>query len=332
MTLSSHFRMAGFLGACAVLSLTTASAAEGWLTDFEAAKKQATTEKKDILIDFTGSDWCGWCIKLNEEVFNKDAFKKAAPKDFVFLELDFPQRKKLDEKLQKQNQKLQEEFGVQGFPTIFLTDGKGRPYAQTGYQPGGPEKYLTHLADLQKKRVERDKHFAKAKKAKGLDRAKHLSAGLDVLKASYVFPAYEKIVAKIIELDAKNEAGLKKTYEKKKTDFALRAEVSKVERAVMKAMQTGGDTAAAMKQLEDVLKKTGGKGEAAQKLYLIQAQVGFQQSEGKDVKSAVKLLRKAVEADPKSDIGQNLVRVIAQLEEKAKADAEKAKDDAGDEK
>ena len=58
---------------------------DGWMTDFEAAKEKAKKEGKDLLIDFTGSDWCGWCIKLSKEVFEQEAFKKEAPQSFILV-------------------------------------------------------------------------------------------------------------------------------------------------------------------------------------------------------------------------------------------------------
>ena len=64
-----------------------------WVNEFEKAKQTAATEGKDLLMDFTGSDWCGWCIRLHKEVFDLDAFKTAAPKNFVLVELDYPNDK-----------------------------------------------------------------------------------------------------------------------------------------------------------------------------------------------------------------------------------------------
>ena len=124
------------------LALTTSLATaggDGWMTDFEAAKKKATAEKKDLLVDFTGSDWCGWCIKLSDEVFKHDAFKKGVADKYVLVELDFPKDKsKQSEATQKQNAELQKKYKIRGFPSILLMDGEGRPFAQTGYQAGAP--------------------------------------------------------------------------------------------------------------------------------------------------------------------------------------------------
>ena len=63
----------------------------------EKAVEAARTDKKDILVDFTGSDWCGWCIKLHDEVFSQEAWKKAAAGKYVFVELDFPRKKEQSE-------------------------------------------------------------------------------------------------------------------------------------------------------------------------------------------------------------------------------------------
>ena len=87
-------------------SLTSVFAGgEGWLIDFEAAKKKAAAEKKDLLVDFTGSDWCGYCIKLSEEVFAHDAFKKGVADSCLLVEIDFPNDKtKLTDETQVQNE------------------------------------------------------------------------------------------------------------------------------------------------------------------------------------------------------------------------------------
>ena len=71
------------------------AAGEGWTNDFEAAKTKAKKEGKHLLLDFTGSDWCGFCIRLHGEVFSKEVFRKEVPKHFVLVELDFPRQKQL---------------------------------------------------------------------------------------------------------------------------------------------------------------------------------------------------------------------------------------------
>ncbi len=115
------------------------------------AKMQAAQEDKDILLKFTGSDWCLWCKRLDDEVFNTELFKKEVTKHFVILVLDFPQDQSLlSQRSYRQNEKLYREYGVLGLPTVILADAEGGEYARTGYREGGPEKYLEHLEELRK--------------------------------------------------------------------------------------------------------------------------------------------------------------------------------------
>ncbi len=173
------------------------------MSNFEAAKKKAIAEDKQLLVDFTGSDWCGWCIRLDKEVFQKPEFKGADK--FVLVSLDFPKDKtKVTEEIQAQNEKLQKLYAVTGFPTILLMDAKGMPFAKTGYQAGGPEKYNTHLEELLKKRAERDTAFAAASKIE--DKKAQATAYADALEAlEGVSPScYSDLLAKIIAADPEN--------------------------------------------------------------------------------------------------------------------------------
>ena len=123
-----------------------------WVTDFEAAKQKAAAEGKDLLIDFSGSDWCYWCKKLDGEVFSKSVFIEEAAKQFVFVMIDFPNDKSgQSEELQAQNKRLAEQFDIKGYPTVILAKADGTQYAQTGYQEGGPDVYLVHLKELREK-------------------------------------------------------------------------------------------------------------------------------------------------------------------------------------
>jgi len=116
-----------------------------WLTDFEAAKKLAEERKVPILVNFAGTDWCGWCIKLDKEVFSKEEFKKFAKDNLVLFLADFPSRKKQPDKVKRQNKALADRYGIQGFPTVLLLDGNGKVLGRTGYRRGGAKKYVAHL-------------------------------------------------------------------------------------------------------------------------------------------------------------------------------------------
>ena len=91
-----------------------------WYTNLDEARKLSDASKKPIFAFFTGSDWCGWCHKLEADVFAKTAFIDWAKKNVILLELDFPRRKQLPADLVQQNQSLQQAFGIKGYPTIWM--------------------------------------------------------------------------------------------------------------------------------------------------------------------------------------------------------------------
>lgn len=235
MKITSHLLRAGLL---ALLTLTPAFAdREGWTADFDAAKKQAATEKKDMMLDFTGSDWCGWCIKLDKEVFQQAAFKSGVKDKLVLVEVDFPHDKsKLSDATQAQNEKLGKEFKVKGYPTIFLCDASGKPYAQLGYEPGGPEKYVAHLDSLMQVRAKRDAAFAAADKATDpAKKAKNLVEGLKVMDGELADTFYTDVVAKIGELDKDDSTGFLKEQKEAKAKKEADAAAIKALQAFMQA-------------------------------------------------------------------------------------------------
>ena len=140
-------------GAFALLALTAtaALAAGGWDDDYDKALAKAKAEKKMVLLDFTGSDWCPWCIKLDGEVFSKADFKSYAKDNLVLVEVDFPNGKRQTKKLKQQNDKLKEEFGVKGFPTVIVLNSEGKKVGQLGYQEGGPKPFTAKLDELKGK-------------------------------------------------------------------------------------------------------------------------------------------------------------------------------------
>lgn len=144
-----HLLSMVLMSLCCLPSIGSANESDGWLTDFEAAVAKAETEKKPLLVNFTGSDWCGWCIRLDKEVFSKPVFKEYAARELVLVEIDFPRRKeKLSEELKIQNKKLAERFGVRGYPTILLLSADESLIGKTGYKEGGAEAYIAHIKKM----------------------------------------------------------------------------------------------------------------------------------------------------------------------------------------
>ncbi|MBI5691289.1 MAG: thioredoxin family protein [Verrucomicrobia bacterium] len=125
-------------------------AADGWTTDLKAAQQQSRSEKKVMLMNFTGSDWCSWCIKLKNEVFNTQEFKTYAAKNLILLEVDFPRNKPQSAELKKSNQELQKKYGIQGYPTLIVLNADQKQIGELGYMPGGPKAFIAALEKLRK--------------------------------------------------------------------------------------------------------------------------------------------------------------------------------------
>ncbi|MCW1887064.1 thioredoxin family protein [Luteolibacter flavescens] len=184
-----------------------------WTSDFDAALKEAKSSEKAVLIDFTGSDWCAWCIKLEQEVFDKPEFEAGVKDKFVLVQLDYPKDKtRLTETVAKQNEALLKRYPVKGYPTILLCDGDGKPFAATAYQEGGPEKYLPHLDELLAKRTARDKALAEAAKKEGVEKAKLLISALNdlALDPAMVASNYVDVAEQIKKADPEDETGFAK--------------------------------------------------------------------------------------------------------------------------
>ena len=120
-----------------------------WYTDLNKAIEISIESEKPLFMFFTGSDWCGWCIRLQKEVFFKPDFVKWAKKNLVLVELDFPRRKKLEESLKQQNENLRQMFAVRGYPTGWfvvpeIEENKVnfKRLGSQGYVAGGPKNWI----------------------------------------------------------------------------------------------------------------------------------------------------------------------------------------------
>lgn len=130
--------------ACLVMAVTPSLvlAADGWETNYEAALAQAAKENKPLLLDFTGSDWCGACIALSNKVFSTKEFKDWAKNNVVLVELDFPQKPQAPD-LARQNMALQSQYGIEGFPTLVLLNAKGKEITRkVGYGGESPAEFI----------------------------------------------------------------------------------------------------------------------------------------------------------------------------------------------
>jgi len=139
------------LAASAFLLGQFAHAESEWQNDYKKAQEEAKARNKVLLLNFTGSDWCGWCIKFDREVLSKPQFKDYARDNLVLVELDFPRAKPQSPEVRKQNRELAQQYEVVGFPTIVVLNGDGQTlWKFDGYFPGGPEAFIEQLQKLHK--------------------------------------------------------------------------------------------------------------------------------------------------------------------------------------
>ena len=146
-----------FSGICATVSAAPADskavkkpAEPIWFTNMSQAQEAARKEKKVIFVDFTGSDWCIWCVRLHDEVLSQPAFKEYAAKNLVLLLVDFPNKKPMTKEQKAANQALAQKYGIRGFPTILILNSDGQVLAKTGYRRGGAAAYVNHLKNILK--------------------------------------------------------------------------------------------------------------------------------------------------------------------------------------
>jgi len=131
--------------------LQTQAADLNWGTDVPKALAQAKADKKMVLLDFTGSDWCGWCIKFDKETLSTDKFADYAKSHLELVTLDFPNKKPQSDALKSANATLQKKYNVDGFPTFILLNADGKEIGrQVGYAPGGPEAFIAELEKFSK--------------------------------------------------------------------------------------------------------------------------------------------------------------------------------------
>jgi thioredoxin-related protein len=276
---------------------------KNWTVDYEAAKQTAAEKKKDILLEFTGSDWCPPCKALKKNVFDTAHFDSTAPKHFVLVKLDYPNDKshQTAEEIE-QNTRLREEYPIEGFPTILLADAEGRPYASTvGYSGQDAEAYTKSLLEMKAVRAKRDAALAKAEKAEGVEKAKALDEALSAMDQQLVLNFYEEQIDQIVELDAENAAGLKAKYEDARKLPEIKQQLALIHRTFRE------DPAKGIEEIDKLIKEKDAKGAALQEAIFVKAVLSFQTDKAK----AKEYLLEAKKVDPDSKMGKQVTQILA---------------------
>lgn len=240
-----------------MIAALPALAAPKWYTDLDEAKAVAAKENKPLLVDFTGSDWCGYCIKLHAEVFDKPEFEAFA-KNYVLVELDFPNKKPQPVEEKAKNKATQAKFGVSGFPTVLLIDAKsGEAYGrQSGYGPGtGPKAHIEKLSAFKNTTEGRAALVAESKKASEAS-AKRAAQGAKV-RAAIEAKDFDA-VCKLLDEDFADAQGSRKAVASiNKALMSQRIDPANKERALKWADQAVAESAgdekmqASIKQMRD---------------------------------------------------------------------------------
>ena len=131
-----------------------------WHTDLTKATEISLKENKPMFLFFTGSDWCGWCIRLQKEVFRTPEFVKWATNNVILVELDFPRKNEQTDAVKSQNAQLQQQLQVRGYPTVWFVSATKTADAKvnlnalgsSGYLAGGPQVWLENANQIIKKK------------------------------------------------------------------------------------------------------------------------------------------------------------------------------------
>lgn len=289
------------MAAAVILTLVAQgwSAEEGWVVSFQEAKEKAAKEGKDILIEFTGSDWCPPCKALKAKVLDTEVFKTKTPEKFILLKVDNPRDKSMQSDEEKaQYPKMAGEFKVSGVPTIILADASGRPYSKTvGYSGAEADQYVDDLIKKEEIRKKRDAAMAEAEKASGADKAKKLDEAISVIDGELAVSQYRGVVDEIIKLDADNAAGLKAKYEGT-------LKLGDVRAALTKIRQTAGPNnhQGVLDSVEKLLEEMKPTGEGLQEALILKALATMQIDKAK----AKPIFEEAQKAAPDSQMAKQI--------------------------
>lgn len=263
-------------------ALAPAWAAE-WMTDLEAAKAKAAAENKAVLVDFTGSDWCGWCIRLRKQVLDTPAFETYAKDKFVLMEVDVPQNPKFDQKLLQRNRQICDQYNVSGFPTILVITPKGDVVGGfSGYVASTAEAAEPLNAALANAAL-----LAKADTQQGSEQVATLTKAYNSLPEDVQENA-SALRQRIIALDTDDTSGMKRLQRVKDQRDALQRDISNAATA-----------AEAIAIVDKALPTAEPENKAG--MLQIKFQIMFMSAQTvDDIKAAAEVMRQGIEADPKA--------------------------------
>lgn len=280
MTMLRDMFLAGAMFAVAA----PAMAETEWMTDLPAAQQRAAAENKLVLVDFTGSDWCGWCVRLHKDVFETEGFETYVADKFVMMEVDVPQNPNFDKELRARNEELCSRYGIDGFPTLMVMTPEG---VVTGGFVGGRPDLPAVEQPLEAARANAEA-YAAAQKLEGVEKAKALFAVYQALPEE-LQPTSAAIQKEIMALDPEDSTGMKEIIATREQKTAMMAELN----------EAHGEPAAMMTILEKYLAEAlpGNRGG----ILNIKARVMLTTADNlEDIAAAKEMALQAIECEPET--------------------------------
>ena len=275
-----------------------------WLTDFALALETAAKQGKDIFIHFTGSDWCGFCIAMHDQVLTKPSYTERAGKSFVLVEVDFPRNKPQSAELKKHNELLRGKFAIKGYPTLLLADSLGRAYSRIPNQPGIiPDQLASQMESLQSIRKRRDDLLKEADKLQGMERAEKLNDALGSMDDELAGRYHADIVDQIIELDEKDKLKWKNKRKFSKAMDEIQSRIQTLARA--------NDHEGITRAVDEFVEKKELKGEQKQRALMLK--LGLYGAG--ELAAAADFLSKIIEIASDSDTGREAAEIRMRLNE-----------------
>jgi tetratricopeptide (TPR) repeat protein len=253
---------------CAILLASDAPGAEPgakWMTRLDEAQRVAAKDGRDLFILFTGTEWCLPCVQFEADVLSRPEFARGA-EPFVLVKLEFP---KSDDEIPADRRDdliaWRERYGVRAFPSVFLADAAGRPYAATGHLEIGAAEYVQRLGKLREAKGRRDAALSKSKAstATGAEKARQLDAALSALaledqgaeqRRELLVRIYRPEIDQILALDPENASGLRDRYRELLDDKEERDRLAAMDVRFAAAMKEHGADAA-LKLIDDELQR-----------------------------------------------------------------------------
>lgn len=211
---------------CFLMSLPAHSEELVWMTDVQQAKSEAADNDRVLLLFFTGSDWCGWCQKLEMEVFDSSIFAQYAKDQLVPVKLDFPYGDgKISPEQLEHNEKWRDVYPVEGYPTVYLVSPEGEAFSKLGYREGGAEFYVGLLESAIENRAKRDKYLKQAKASAGMIKLEYLDAMLSL--PDMIVNNRDELIVYIAE-NAEPNTDLSQKYRVKASEVNLAAALDQI--------------------------------------------------------------------------------------------------------